>query len=198
MTKYSDICWLLGGQNLDITWYCTTNQNKTLWHSCLRKVVLNYQHEKSQHIFMYQLPDISRHKSAWMYYVRRQWSMFVPNFVRKLLTWSVTITSIEGSTPVCGQQACLHLTSFKVPSVTQVWIPDHDVYCCYQVPWEIKKFSNKCIWFLIALTWLDILVLNSKIWDVSQQFLTLSLNSHFQNGFQRLWQFKIHSALPQS
>ena len=72
------------------------------------------------------------------------------------------------------------------------------VYCSYQVPWEIKKSSNVCIWFLIVLTWLDISVLNSKIWYVSQQFLTLSLNSHFQNGFQRLWQFKIHSALPQS
>ena len=41
-------------------------------------------------------------------------------------------------------------------------------------------------------------MLNSTILYVSQQFLTLSLNSHFQNGFQRLWQFKIHSALPQS
>ena len=61
-----------------------------------------------------------------------------------------------------------------------------------------ETYVYVCIWFLIAPTWLDILVLNSKILYVSQQFLTLSLNSHFQNGFQRLWQFKIHSALPQS
>ena len=36
-TQYGVICWL-GGHNLDITWYCTTNQNKTLWPSCLRNV----------------------------------------------------------------------------------------------------------------------------------------------------------------